>query len=287
MAQTTSNDGFQLLSQGDFRSARDIFSSLVANRQDLAQANYGLGVIALMEHNPSLARHHFGDCLNYDPQHSNALFQLGFIEKQAGNDQGATQFWQRCLQANPRHVGALKALGLPEPQANLPLPATTPPQTFSGTSTSPGDAIGGYDLYGLLKRCNSPIELEIVRLLDEIQAMIVSKRQRISAFVGPFLLFWIVTFGVTAFLASQRGGEPIAMVVLMLAVVVTIGRVLAITCNKIECERYVFYSDERYIRDALKKRSPLAHVSGLGVGEAIVIQSLYKRREPLPRTLQI
>jgi len=155
MAQTTSNDGFQLLSQGDFRSARDIFSSLVANRQDLAQANYGLGVIALMEHNPSLARHHFGDCLNYDPQHSNALFQLGFIEKQAGNDQGATQFWQRCLQANPRHVGALKALGLPEPQANLPLPATTPPQTFSGTSTSPGDAIGGYDLYGLLKRCNS------------------------------------------------------------------------------------------------------------------------------------
>ncbi len=237
---TTSSEGLRLLSQGDIKGAKDIFAILIANKEDLAQANYGLGVIALQESDPSEARERFEACLWHDSQHSNALFQLGYIEKQSGNDDEAVEYWQRCLKANQTHAGAmreLQAIGALRPEAP---PLSPSPQIGNGVTTDA--AIGGYDLYGMLKRCNSGIELEIVRLLDEVQAMMVSKKQRIRAFIGPFLLFWAVGLVAVFILAQQRIQMPVmlARVVATLVLLITLARMLEIKCNKIDCQRYIF-----------------------------------------------
>jgi tetratricopeptide (TPR) repeat protein len=246
MLQTaTSAEGLRILSQGEVEGARAIFERLVADKTDLAQANYGLGVIALQERNPSLARDHFEACLWHDAQHANALYQLGVMEKQSGNRGAAIQYWERSLAANPSHAGAIHELNASGARSTPPHGGAHPgPQdTHQGPPPimiDPRPPVEGYDLYGLLKRSSSGVETEMVRLLDEVQEMMVSTRQGVKAFIGWFIGLWIVGLGAAAFLANQRDGAPIALGVLGLVLFVTLGRVLEIKCNKIDCDRYVF-----------------------------------------------
>lgn len=253
MNASTAADGLRLLSQGDIEGARSVFASLLASSSELAQAFYGLGVVALTQHNHGLAGQHFRNCLSQDPAHTNALFQLGFIEKQAGNVHGAIRFWQQSLKANPNNASARKelaALGALSSSAPPIQPTTNPPSLPAGpfSDSTPSlqssdiapPPIDSYDVYGLLKRSDSGVEREITRLLDEVAAMMQSRRQRVRAFIGSILLLWLFAIGVFALLAAQRAPSGIVLGAIGLTLFITVADVMSIKCNKIHCKRYVF-----------------------------------------------
>lgn len=255
MSTLTSADGLRLLSQGDIEGAHGVFASLLASSSDLAQAFYGLGVVALTQRNHELARQHFRNCLSQDPTHTNALFQLGFIEKQTGNVPGAIHFWQQSLQANPNNGSArreLAALGAlpsspppiqPSTHPTAPQPDPPPGPTPDVQPSDVARPVVGYDVYGLLKRSDSGVEREITRLLDEVAAMMLSRSQRVRAFIGSFLVLWLFAIGGTFVLtlAGRRNvPEELALGVIGFALFITVARVLSIKCNKIHCDRYVF-----------------------------------------------
>jgi len=99
--------------------------------------------------------------------------------------------------------------------------------------------VEGYDVYGMLKRNNTGVEGEMVRLLDEVQDMMVATRQGVKAFIGPFLMFWSLGVASALFLAGQRGGGPLALLALGAVFLVSVARILEIKCNKLDCDRYV------------------------------------------------
>ena len=248
MPGQTAADGLALLSQGDAGGARQIFASLLANGSELAQAFYGLGVVALVERNYALASQQFGNCLRHDAGHTNALFQLGFIEKQNNNIPGAIEYWRQSLQANPSNAAAqreLRALGAVSPPVDPRLtPAPFAPPIASPPPARPlhpklPEIVSGYDFYGLLSRSESGVEREIARLLDEVAGMLESKRQRVSAFFGPLVLVWIAAVVASTMLAAQRGTANLAAFPIPAAIVITLISILTIKCNHIRCERYL------------------------------------------------
>lgn len=238
MNSPTAAEGLQILSQGDVERARGIFSELIANGSELPQAFYGLGVVCMTKMEFDLAVQHFRSSLQLSPDRSNAvcsnaLYQLGVIEQRKGNRSGAVQHWQDSLQSNQNNAASkerLREMGAPfeSPEHLTPLPER------------PGGIVPGYDLYGMLQRSNSGVEREIARLLDEVQAIMNSKRQNVSAYIGGFLFLWVLAAIAIFVCLQQRNAEPLALVVLGLALLITLLAALKIRSDKIKCERYVF-----------------------------------------------
>ncbi len=229
---------------------------LIEGGIDLAQAFYGLGVIALKQQNLELAAQQFNNCLKQDPVHSNAMFQLGFIEKRKGNMMMAVRYWQQCLQANPQHgaaknelasAGHLTASPPPPPPDHQHISVdpggSHAPEPYFNQSVfpGPGPVVTGFDLYGLLQRSESGVEREITRLLDEIAVLVKSKRQRVRAFLGHFLFLWVLAIigMVVGANVGRNEGFLISVCSFFGAMFFTVVLVLQIKCTKLTCDRYV------------------------------------------------
>jgi len=68
--------GFAALRQGDLAAARDAFGLALGAQAGLAEAAYGMGLIAVLQHRPDLARGWFETALEADPGLTRAVLEL-------------------------------------------------------------------------------------------------------------------------------------------------------------------------------------------------------------------
>jgi tetratricopeptide (TPR) repeat protein len=68
--------GFAALRQGDLALARDAFGLALGAQAGLAEAAYGMGLIAVLQHRPDLARGWFETALEADPGLTRAVLEL-------------------------------------------------------------------------------------------------------------------------------------------------------------------------------------------------------------------
>ncbi|HJO03130.1 MAG TPA: tetratricopeptide repeat protein [Acidobacteriota bacterium] len=68
--------GFAALQQGDLPAARDAFGLALGTAPDLAEAAYGIGLVAVLQQRPDLARGWFETALGSDPGLTRAVLEL-------------------------------------------------------------------------------------------------------------------------------------------------------------------------------------------------------------------
>jgi tetratricopeptide (TPR) repeat protein len=94
---------------GDWHAATDFFRGLVDSPKYGAEANYGLGMIALAQGRTVEAEALFVSSLTRDKRHANALYQLAKLKQPTAPQQAAAMF-AGVLTINPNHVSAFQHL---------------------------------------------------------------------------------------------------------------------------------------------------------------------------------
>lgn len=242
----------QLVSRREFGQAEKILSDLAASGTELAECNYGMGLIRFASGQLVEAQALLERCVKLQPTHANAYYYLGEIAERRQDTESAKQFYRQALEVNPNHAGALEKIGLVSAaDRRVPNEQERQPTNGHGVESVSGQRLQS-DFYALLRRSEEPVEREISRHLDEIATLIGSRTQRFRALVSFRTLIVVPLvalfgLGLYAFVMSNisfaRSGtrNPLGLLILLVlfavCVVFPLVTYLRAKNSKITCDR--------------------------------------------------
>ncbi len=188
----------KFLSQGRWQESEVAYRKLIDLGIHRAEGFYGVGLIRFLSKDLNAAADELKRCLQLDPQNSNAYYYLGEISVARNAPDAARSFYAKAIQIRPGHVGAVKRLKeLSDRESGLTHGAS------SRTST-PSVELGGsgsYGFYDLIRRDESPLAQETLRLIDSLRMTV---RPLLSAYLGQILaVMWIMPLTVVLFMLTE------------------------------------------------------------------------------------
>jgi len=100
-ANSLMQDGMELMNRGRLDQAEQVFSSLVGERPDFAEAWNKRATIRFLRGDDSGSRRDIARVIDLEPRHFGALSGLGMIHMRAGELQAALQAFEAALRVNP------------------------------------------------------------------------------------------------------------------------------------------------------------------------------------------
>ena len=122
----------------EWHSAAELFTNLLSSPEHAAEANYGLGLLALVQQKPQAAERLFETARAIDPRHANALYQIAKLHEAAGGGD-AVSLYEAVLEINPGHVSARDRIGKLSHRESAHAAGHTdgPPEPAPATPTAP------------------------------------------------------------------------------------------------------------------------------------------------------
>jgi len=100
-ANSLMQDGMELMNRGLLDQAEQVFSSLIGERPDFAEAWNKRATIRFLRGDDSGSRRDIARVIDLEPRHFGALSGLGMIHMRAGELQAALQAFEAALRVNP------------------------------------------------------------------------------------------------------------------------------------------------------------------------------------------
>jgi len=100
-ANSLMQDGMELMNRGRLDQAEQVFSSLIGERPDFAEAWNKRATIRFLRGDDSGSRRDIARVIDLEPRHFGALSGLGMIHMRAGELQAALQAFEAALRVNP------------------------------------------------------------------------------------------------------------------------------------------------------------------------------------------
>jgi Tetratricopeptide repeat. len=186
-----------------------LFQQLVSSPSVGVEATAGIAMIKLRNGDHAGARQMFETVVRADAHESglalaDAFYGLGVIARKQNSNSEAAAHFKEAITVNPHHEGALNALAtLPQIEKQAPIPIALRPGGPAASQEQ--DEQAGYAaFYVILGADKSPMSQEAIRVIDSLT---MERRPRLSAylvsvvaFVGILVLF---VGGILVIVANQ------------------------------------------------------------------------------------
>ena len=100
-ANSLMQDGMELMNRGLLDQAEQVFSALIDERPDFAEAWNKRATIRFLRGDDTGSRRDIARVIDLEPRHFGALSGLGMIHMRAGDLQAALQAFEAALRVNP------------------------------------------------------------------------------------------------------------------------------------------------------------------------------------------